>query len=169
MKTGEEYKLNSIAYHLGETNTCGHYLVSVNKSNVWMKCNDKELTTETESEVKSGESYICIYTKQFNQSTPFIATDEWQDIRGRTVPGLLHYSFGSRGNYAKKMTSHFKKPSVLTRQPSAGHRNIEPKSNHSETGTNMLINTPELTSEKLKGEQTLVKNESSKENKFFEY
>ena len=162
MKTGEEYKLNSIAYHLGETNTCGHYLVSVNKSNVWMKCNDTELTTVTESEVKSGESYICIYTKQFNQSTPFFATDEWQDIRGRTVPGLLHYSFGSRGNYAKKMSSHPKKPSVVTRQPTSVYSNIKPKRNYTENATNMHKKTPECTSTKSQVVQSLVKDQSSK-------
>ena len=91
MKTGEEYKLNSIAYHLGETNTCGHYLVSVQNNDSWMKCDDTEITTAKESEVKSGESYICVYSKNIDQSTPFFETDEWQDIKGRSVPGLLHY------------------------------------------------------------------------------
>ena len=46
---------------------------------------------------------VCVYLKVLNQSTPFIPTDEWQDIKGRHVPGRLHYSFEIRGNYAKKI------------------------------------------------------------------
>ena len=114
MKTGEEYKLVSIAHHLGETTNSGHYLASIKEEDVWLRCNDTQITTSTESESKSEESYICVYLKLLNPSSPFIPTEKWQDIKGRQVPGGLHYSFGSRGNYAKLEKENLNKDVRLT-------------------------------------------------------
>ena len=72
MKTGEEYQLNSIAHHLGESKHSGHYLVSIKEDGTWFRCNDTTASLSSESEAKSEESYVCVYLKMVNQSTPFI-------------------------------------------------------------------------------------------------
>ena len=137
MKTGEEYQLNSIAHHLGESKHSGHYLVSFKEDGTWFRCNDAIASLSSESEAKSEESYICVYLKVVNQSTPFTPTDEWQDIKGRQVPGLLHYSMGIRGNYARKL---FKEginsaDKVSTSKLSADDTNLRcPKPNLGESG-----------------------------------
>ena len=73
------------------------------------------------------------------QTTPFIPTDEWQNLKGRTVPGGLHYSFGLKGNYARNMNpgeeltvKKHKSPitdrSILDKNPASNHqKGVGPK------------------------------------------
>ena len=49
------------------------------------------------------ECNVCLNSKVFNSSTPFIPTDEWQDLKGRQAPGGLHYIFRLKGDYARNM------------------------------------------------------------------
>ena len=92
-------------HHLGDNFKRGHYLSSVKVDDRWMRCNDTQISESNESESKSVECNICIYAKFFDSTTPFCPTDEWQDIKGRTVPGGLHYRFGLKGNYARNMNA----------------------------------------------------------------
>ena len=111
MTTGELYKLNSISHHMGETANSGHYLASVKADTFWLRCNDTETTQITEDDAKSSECHACLYVKLIDSSTPFIPTEEWQNIKGRMVPGGLHYAFGQKGNYAKKLEdNHARRP-----------------------------------------------------------
>ena len=103
LPSGDEYTLCGIGHHLGEYFSGGHYLASVKFNQEWVTCNDTEISNSNECNSKSMECNICIYSKVFNSSTPFIPTDEWQDLKGRQAPGGLHYSFGLKGNYARNM------------------------------------------------------------------
>jgi hypothetical protein len=46
---------------------------------------------------------VYLYAKVIFPSTPFIPSDDWQNLKGRNAPGGLHYSFGLKGNYARNM------------------------------------------------------------------
>ena len=63
LSTGEEYELVSLAHHLGETANNGHYLASVKAGDIWLRCDDTSEELSSESNAKSTESYICVYTK----------------------------------------------------------------------------------------------------------
>ena len=84
-------------------NISGHYVASVCSDQEWTMCNDTQILKSSESDSKSMECNICIYTKVFHSSTPFNPTDEWQNLKGRHAPGGLHYSFGLKGNYARNL------------------------------------------------------------------
>ena len=103
LPSGDEFKLCGIGHHLGKSFNSGHYLASVCPDTEWIRCNDTQIEITNESDSKSLECNICIYTKLFNSTTPFNPTDEWQNIKGRQVPGGLHYSFGLMGNYARNL------------------------------------------------------------------
>ena len=103
LPSGDEYTLCGIGHHLGDTFKGGHYIASVKLDNEWTVYNDTESLRSDESDSKSMECNVCIYSKVFGPSTPFIPTDEWQDLKGRQAPGGLHYSFGLKGNYARNM------------------------------------------------------------------
>ena len=103
LPSGDEYTLCGIGHHVGEYFTRGHYVASVCSDQEWTMCNDTQILKSSESDSKSMGCNICIYTKVFHSSTPFNPTDEWQNLRGRHVPGGLHYSFGLKGNYARNL------------------------------------------------------------------
>ena len=103
LPSGEEFKLLGIGHHLGEYFSSGHYVASIKSDTEWIRCNDTQISKSNESDSKSIEINICIYLKVFHSTSPFIPTDEWQNLKGRTVPGGLHYSFGLKGNYARNM------------------------------------------------------------------
>jgi hypothetical protein len=103
LPSGDEYTLCAIGHHLGDNFNGGHYIASVKCKNEWVRCNDTQISKSSESDSKSMECNICIYTKVFSSNTPFAPTDEWQDLKGRSAPGGLHYSFGLKGNYARNM------------------------------------------------------------------
>ena len=58
---------------------------------------------------------IFVYLKLFKETTPFIPSNEWQNIKGRRVPGGLHYSFGTR-NYAKLLNDQCPEESLSNAQ-----------------------------------------------------
>ena len=103
LPSGDEYELCGIAHHLGDFIDRGHYIASLKHGDGWIRCNDTHISPSTESDTKSLESYVCIYNKIFTSTTSFTPTNDWQNIKGRMVPGGLHYSFGVKGNYAKNM------------------------------------------------------------------
>ena len=90
----------------------------------WILCNDTQILNSSESDSKSMECNVCIYTKVFNSDTPFHPTDEWQNLQGRQVPGGLHYSFGLKGNYAQNLN--------LGEGSKTGTQNIPNKDLHKE-------------------------------------
>ena len=103
LPSGDEYALCGIGHHFGEYSNSGHYMASVRIDQEWIRCNDTQIVKSDESSSKSMECYVCIYTKVITPGTPFIPTDEWQQLKGRQAPGGLHYSFGINGNYARNM------------------------------------------------------------------
>jgi ubiquitin C-terminal hydrolase len=114
LPSGDEFTLCGIGHHLGEHFSGGHYLASLKSNQEWVRCNDTEISKSNESNSKSMEVNVCIYSKVLYSGTPFIPTDEWQNLKGRQAPGGLHYSFGLKGNYARNMNLGegiiFKKP-----------------------------------------------------------
>jgi hypothetical protein len=103
LPTGDEYRLCGIGHHLGEYHGQGHFIASLKNDQNWLSCNDSDICISNESDAKSLECNICVYSKIFHSETPFIPTDDWQNLHGRKAPGGLHYSFGVRGNYAKNI------------------------------------------------------------------
>ena len=103
LPSGDKYTLCGIGHHLGEYFTSGHYLASVKHGDEWIRCNDTQISVSNENESKSLECNVCIYTKIVAFDTPFIPTEEWQNLKDRKVPGGLHYRFGLKGNYARNM------------------------------------------------------------------
>ena len=89
LPSGDEYALCGIGHHIGEHFTGGHYVASVSSDTEWVRCNDTTISNSTESDSKSLECNICIYSKVFNSTTPFNPTDEWQNLKGRHAPGGL--------------------------------------------------------------------------------
>ena len=115
LETGESYRLNSISHHLGETPKSGHYVSSVKRGDNWFRCNDTKIVQITENNAKSNDCHTFVYLKLFEETTPFIPSNEWQNIKGRRVPGGLHYSFGTR-NYAKLLNDQCPKESLSNAQ-----------------------------------------------------
>ena len=74
LSTGEEYELLSLAHHLGETANNGHYLASVKSGDIWLRCDDTSVELSSESNAKSTESYICVYTKVSEEPALFTRT-----------------------------------------------------------------------------------------------
>ena len=115
LETGESYRLNSISHHLGETPKSGHYVSSVKRGDNWFRCNDTKIVQITENNAKSNDCHTFVYLKLFEETTPFIPSNEWQNIKGRRVPGGLHYSFGTR-NYAKLLNDQCPEESLSNAQ-----------------------------------------------------
>ena len=76
--SGEEYRLCGIGHHLGEYFSSGHYVASIKSDTEWIMCNDTQISKSNESDSKSIEINICIYSKVINCTTPLIPTNEWQ-------------------------------------------------------------------------------------------
>ena len=110
--TGDEYKLYGIGHHLGEYHGQGHFIASLRNDQSWVRCNDTDICNSNESDAKSLECNLCVYSKIFNSETPFVPTNDWQNLHGRKAPGGLHYSFGLKGNYAKNI-----EPTQLSMHP----------------------------------------------------
>ena len=79
--SGDEYKLCGIGHHIGQYFSSGHFVASVRDNDQWITYNDTEFSMRSESDSKSMECNVCIYSKVMTCHTPFIPTDEWQNAR----------------------------------------------------------------------------------------
>ena len=62
LPSGDEYTLCGIGHHLGESFNSGHYVASVSGDEGWILCNDTQILHSSESDSKSRECNVCIYT-----------------------------------------------------------------------------------------------------------
>ena len=84
---GDEFMLCAIGHHLGQYFTAGHYLASVKAINEWTQYNDTNVSQSSETDAKSMESYICIYSKVFTLNTsPY----EWQKFKSDILGHYAH-------------------------------------------------------------------------------
>ena len=105
LPTGDKYSLSGIGHHLGENHASGHFIASLKLEQNWVKCNDTNISHLNENDAKSLECNVCVYSKLFDTSTPFVPTDDWQHLHGRKAPGGLNYCFGLMGNYARSLNN----------------------------------------------------------------
>jgi ubiquitin C-terminal hydrolase len=63
LPSGDEYTLCGIGHHLGESFNGGHYVASVHSDEEWILCNDTQILNSSESDSKSMECNVCIYTQ----------------------------------------------------------------------------------------------------------
>lgn len=57
-----DYSLFSVIEHIGTMNE-GHYISYVNHSDSWYKCDDSDLTTLSEEDLKNVQAYMLLYIK----------------------------------------------------------------------------------------------------------
>ena len=80
LSSGEEYKLCGIGHHLGSDFRSGHYISSVTNDGEWIRYNDTESSQKSESDSKSIECNVCIYTKVYSTSKMEISPKHLQTL-----------------------------------------------------------------------------------------
>ena len=100
---GDQFELSSIGHRIGDYPSSGHYQVTVKNGNEWIEYNDSNISKSSESNAKSMDCHVFFYTKVVTPHTTFTPTDEWQNVKGRKVPGGLHYKLGPNGIFARSL------------------------------------------------------------------